>query len=84
VHSLIERLLSPAAPPFALIRRRTPGRDADTVEVLIGPVTTVERLADVPLPTALVMVPFRQIAERGFDVRDDGTPLAVLVPQESH
>ncbi|MDX6351337.1 MAG: 2-amino-4-deoxychorismate synthase [Streptomyces sp.] len=84
MHSLIERLLSLAAPPFALIRRRTPGRDADTVEVLIGPVTTVERLADVPLPTALVMVPFRQIAERGFDVRDDGTPLAVLVPQETH
>ncbi|NEE49663.1 phenazine-specific anthranilate synthase component I, partial [Streptomyces sp. SID8455] len=30
------------------------------------------------------LVPFRQIAERGFDVRDDGTPLSVLVADETH
>lgn len=88
-HPLIERLLSPTAPPFALLRRRTPGRDADTVEVLTGPVTTAERLADLPLPAdpglpVLALVPFRQIAERGFDVRDDGTPLAVLRAEEAH
>ena len=83
--ALMERLLSPSCPPFALIRRRTPGRDTGTVEVLIGPVTTAERLADIPLlPAALAMVPFRQIRERGFDVRDDGTPLAVLVPEETY
>ncbi|MGW2940045.1 hypothetical protein ACWDA7_52410 [Streptomyces sp. NPDC001156] len=34
--------------PFALLRRRTPGRDHDTVEVLIGPVAHYERLADLP------------------------------------
>ncbi|GAA0499936.1 anthranilate synthase family protein [Streptomyces olivaceiscleroticus] len=66
--------------PFALLRRRTPGRDHDTVEVLTGPVSTYARLAD--LPEGLAMVPFRQIRERGFDVRDDGTPLAALVPEE--
>ncbi|KPI26018.1 anthranilate synthase family protein [Streptomyces sp. NPDC054962] len=69
--------------PFALLRRRTPGHDADTVEVLLGPVTTYERLADLP-EECLALVPFRQIRERGFDVRDDGTPLAVLVPEERH
>lgn len=83
--ALVERLLAPSCPPFALIRRRTPGRDADVVEVLIGPVATAERLSDIPpLPAALVMVPFRQIRERGFDVRDDGTPLVVLSPQEMY
>ncbi|WP_069886301.1 anthranilate synthase family protein [Streptomyces luteocolor] len=68
--------------PFALLRRRTPGRDHDTVEVLIGPTGTYERLADIP--EGLALVPFRQIRERGFDVRDDGTPLTVLTPEETH
>ncbi|MFF3090911.1 anthranilate synthase family protein [Streptomyces nojiriensis] len=82
----LSRLLDPACPPFALLRRRTPGRDHDTVEVLIGQVGEVEHLADLPvgeLP-ALALVPFRQIRERGFDVRDDGTPLSVLVAEEAY
>ena len=68
--------------PFALLRRRTPGHDHDTVEVLLGPVTVYERLADIP--EGLALIPFRQIRERGFDVRDDGTPLSVLTPEESY
>ncbi|MFD9412883.1 anthranilate synthase family protein [Streptomyces sp. NPDC059989] len=82
----ISRLLDDSCPPFALLRRRTPGRDHDTVEVLLGPVHEAERLADLPvgqLPT-LALVPFRQIRERGFDVRDDGTPLSVLVTEEAY
>ncbi|MFF1509985.1 anthranilate synthase family protein [Streptomyces sp. NPDC058326] len=80
----LSRLLDASCPPFALLRRRTPGRDHDTVEVLIGRVHEAERLAELPvgpLP-ALALVPFRQIRERGFDVRDDGTPLSVLVADE--
>ncbi|MFC9686748.1 anthranilate synthase family protein [Streptomyces sp. NPDC056948] len=69
--------------PFALLRRRTPGQDHDQVEVLIGPVATYDRLADLP-DEGLALVPFRQIRERGFDVRDDGTPLTVLTPEESY
>ncbi|MGW1803970.1 anthranilate synthase family protein [Streptomyces sp. NPDC002078] len=69
--------------PFALLRRRTPGRDEHTVEVLLGPVTRRDRLADLP-DEGLALVPFRQIRERGFDVRDDGTPLLVLTPVESY
>ncbi|MFK0107699.1 anthranilate synthase family protein [Streptomyces sp. NPDC091217] len=65
--------------PFALLRRRTPGHDENTVEVLVGPVTAHDRLADLP-DEGLALVPFRQIRERGFDVRDDGTPLLVLTP----
>ncbi|ANZ19199.1 putative anthranilate synthase [Streptomyces noursei ATCC 11455] len=91
--TLVQRLLDPACPPFALLRRRAPGRDGGTVEVLIGEVTEVERLADIPLGAgvpdapvtdALTLVPFRQIRERGFRAHDDGTPLAVLRPAECH
>ncbi|MFE5210744.1 anthranilate synthase family protein [Streptomyces sp. NPDC056600] len=69
--------------PFALLRRRTPGRDHDLVELLVGPVAAHERLADLP-ERALALVPFRQIRDRGFDVRDDGTPLLALTPEESY
>ncbi|WP_317442881.1 anthranilate synthase family protein [Streptomyces collinus] len=68
--------------PFALLHRRTPGHDEHTVEVLLGPVSARESLADLP-GEGLALVPFRQIRERGFDVRDDGTPLLVLTPEES-
>ncbi|MFE2142014.1 anthranilate synthase family protein [Streptomyces sp. NPDC059456] len=79
-------LLDDSCPPFALLRRRTPGRDHDTVEVLTGPVHEAGLLAELPvqeLPT-LALVPFRQIRERGFDVRDDGTPLTVLAAEEAY
>jgi phenazine biosynthesis protein phzE len=69
--------------PFALLRRRTPGHDHDVVELLVGPVGTRDRLADLP-DECLAVVPFRQIRERGFDVRDDGTPLLVLTPEERY
>ncbi|MBD0708468.1 MULTISPECIES: anthranilate synthase family protein [unclassified Streptomyces] len=81
----LSRLLDDSCPPFALLRRRTPGRDHDTVEVLIGRVHEAGLLAELPVgdrPT-LALVPFRQIRERGFDVRDDGTPLACLVADET-
>ncbi|MFJ2258435.1 anthranilate synthase family protein [Streptomyces sp. NPDC087844] len=71
--------------PFALLRRRTPGHHdgrGDAVELLLGPVTEHDRLAD--LPEGLALVPYRQIRERGFDVHDDGTPLSVLVPEETY
>ncbi|KFG75952.1 anthranilate synthase family protein [Streptomyces mutabilis] len=69
--------------PFALLRRRTPGHDHGTVELLLGQVTEYDRLADLP-GEGLALVPFRQIRERGFDVRDDGTPLLLLTPEERH
>ncbi|MFE4794632.1 anthranilate synthase family protein [Streptomyces sp. NPDC056708] len=83
---LVQRLLTDDCPPFALLRRRTPGRDHGTVEVLIGRVREVDRLAGLPVgpQPSLALVPFRQIAERGFDVRDDGTPLSVLTADETY
>ncbi|MFD5969499.1 anthranilate synthase family protein [Streptomyces sp. NPDC060311] len=69
--------------PFALLRRRAPGHDHDLVELLLGPVTEHDELADLP-DEGLALVPFRQIRERGFDVRDDGTPLLMLTPEERY
>ncbi|MGP9021265.1 anthranilate synthase family protein [Streptomyces sp. BR1] len=85
-NTALSRLLEADCPPFALLRRRTPGRDHDVVELLIGEVREVERLADIPYgdKPSLSLVPFRQIRERGFDVRDDGTPLSVLVADETY
>ncbi|HEY2673857.1 MAG TPA: anthranilate synthase family protein [Rugosimonospora sp.] len=66
--------------PFALLRRE--GREQ--VEILTGPVDTVESLADIPAPATdtdpevLALVPYRQVRERGFACVDDGTPLRVL------
>jgi phenazine biosynthesis protein phzE len=69
--------------PFALLRRED---DPDRVEVLTGTVTVADRLADIPLspvgppgrPAVLAVVPFRQVAERGFACVDDGAPLECL------
>lgn len=83
---VLARLVRDDCPPFALLRRRTPGHDHDIVEVLIGRVREADRLAGLPVGPrpSLALVPFRQIAERGFDVRDDGTPLSVLVADETY
>ncbi|MFI6283594.1 anthranilate synthase family protein [Streptomyces sp. NPDC051018] len=73
--------------PFALLRRRTPGHDHDIVEIMTGSVHETATLAELPVFSgrpSLALVPFRQIRERGFDVRDDGTPLSVLVADESY
>ncbi|MFL6061876.1 MAG: anthranilate synthase family protein [Marmoricola sp.] len=69
---------------WAVIRMR----DSETVTLVGGPLVPTERLADIPVPEGapepgrrfdtLVAVPFRQVAERGFEVHDDGTPLAVV------
>ncbi|WP_406418675.1 anthranilate synthase family protein [Streptomyces sp. NBC_00873] len=84
--SVLARLVRDDCPPFALLRRRTPGHDHDIVEALIGRVREADRLACLPVgpQPSLALVPFRQIAERGFDVRDDGTPLSVLVADETY
>lgn len=66
--------------PFALLRRA----DTAHLDVLTGDVVTAATLADIPLPPGaagpqtLALVPYRQIAERGFDCVDDGVPLQCL------
>ncbi|NES14635.1 MULTISPECIES: chorismate-binding protein [Micromonospora] len=70
--------------PFALVRRA----GGDHLALFTGTVRTVDRLADLPLPEGgagprtLALVPYRQIAERGFACVDDGTPLEYLAIAE--
>ncbi|MQS05435.1 chorismate-binding protein, partial [Streptomyces alkaliterrae] len=82
------RVLDGTAPVFALLHRPE-AADPHALEVLLGETTTCATLADLPLseePAAgpagrhelLALVPYRQLAERGFDVHDDGTPLVAL------
>lgn len=65
--------------PFALLHRD----GADHVEVLTGDVITVATLAEIPIENeTLALIPYRQIAERGFECVDDGTPLECLLIKE--
>ena len=68
------------APPFAVIHRE----HEPTLDVLVGEVVDVDRLADIPLGDAevLALVPFRQVRERGFAAHDDGAPIRCLVVRE--
>ncbi|WP_343235125.1 anthranilate synthase family protein [Streptomyces sp. SID10853] len=84
----LARVLTGKPPPFALLHR--PGSaDRDTLDVLFGEVSTPATLAEVPLPEpsarpgaprhdVLVLVPYRQITERGFRCADDGAPLIAM------
>jgi phenazine biosynthesis protein phzE len=82
---LLRRIVTDPDPgPFALLRRE--GRDH--VEVLAGELTTADTLAGIPLsgppgPRTLAIVPYRQVAERGFECVDDGAPLVCLVVTEA-
>ncbi|MEU9204891.1 anthranilate synthase family protein [Streptomyces sp. NPDC048332] len=85
---LLGRALAPDPGAFALIHRpETVG--AGLVDVFLGTVTLPRTLAEIPVPHAaaptgepyqevLVLVPYRQISERGFACTDDGSPLISL------
>ncbi|MFF9069507.1 anthranilate synthase family protein [Streptomyces sp. NPDC014891] len=83
---LLGRVLTGEAPDFALLHR--PEAVGDKVELLLGDVSEVTRLADIPSAPrpreagpgheTLVLVPYRQVVERGFACHDDGSPLLAL------
>ncbi|MEU6172297.1 anthranilate synthase family protein [Streptantibioticus parmotrematis] len=73
--------LPPPGTPYALLHRPGSG-DADRVEVLTGPMREADGLERVTLEgdgrERLVLMPYRQIAERGYACPDDGEPLLVM------
>ncbi|WP_225835308.1 anthranilate synthase family protein [Streptomyces sp. NK08204] len=85
---LLDQALNEPSQAFALLHR--PGTTGPgVVEVLTGAVSRPDTLADIPLPPApgpgagarhevLVVVPYRQLAERDFACADDGTPLLAM------
>ena len=88
VRTLLEQVQGQEA--WAVIRRKA----APTAGIVGGTRSEVDSLLDIPLADGipepgrsadrLVAVPFRQIAERGFDVIDDDTPLVVVDITEEH
>ncbi|MPY63369.1 anthranilate synthase family protein [Streptomyces spongiae] len=89
---LLTRVLDGPPSSYALLHR--PETVGQTLEVLLGEVSTVETLASVPLSEApaspspaspsgerhetLAIIPFRQIRERGYAATDDGEPLITM------
>ncbi|WP_051871927.1 aminodeoxychorismate/anthranilate synthase component II [Streptomyces sclerotialus] len=91
---LLERVLGPSPPPFALLHRPGAGA-ADVVDALVGDVTTAPSLAALPLPLpdatddggedtarheTLVLAPCR---EAGGDGREGAGPLALTVTAQA-
>ncbi|GAA2814417.1 anthranilate synthase family protein [Streptomyces showdoensis] len=86
---LLAAVLAADPPPYALLHRPE-SAGAGTVDVLLGRISTPATLADLPLPDRapapgggprhelLTLVPYRQIAERGFAAPDDGEPLIAM------
>ncbi|MEU1317894.1 anthranilate synthase family protein [Streptomyces tibetensis] len=85
---LLDHVLGTDPGAFALLHRPdTLGQDR--VEILLGRVGTPASLADIPVadrpgrpgearPETLVLVPHRQITERGFVAAEDGSPLLAM------
>ncbi|MFC5723612.1 anthranilate synthase family protein [Streptomyces gamaensis] len=84
---LLARVLGPRPPAFALLHRPE-ATGPGALDVLVGEVSDLDALADIPLPEraqgpgarheVLAVVPYRQIAERGFRAADDKEPLLAL------
>ncbi|MGZ0701427.1 anthranilate synthase family protein [Pseudomonas sp. L5B5] len=83
---LIERVLQPAPGPFALLYRPE-SNGPGVLDVLVGEMSEPGRLADIELPATtigaphldvLTLIPYRQIAERGFAAVDDQSPLLAM------
>lgn len=87
---LIERILQPAPGPFALLYRPE-SNGPGVLDVLSGTMSQPQRLADIELPATnigeprldvLTLIPYRQIAERGFEAVDDQSPLLAMTITE--
>ncbi|MCX4824943.1 anthranilate synthase family protein [Streptomyces sp. NBC_01142] len=83
---LLTRILDGSAPTFALLHRPE-ATGWETLEVLLTDAAPCASLAELPLPAStgtgaghevLALIPYRQIAERGFASHDDGEPLIAM------
>lgn len=85
---LLGRVLDLRPPPFALLYRPETTGSA-MLDVVVGEMLTLDTLAAIPMSAdtthpgrlrhdVLAVVPYRQIAERGFSCVDDGSPLLAM------
>lgn len=87
--SILDAIISDTPPSYALIRRNLANGGADFTDILVGDAVALDHLADlvsIPLTQSevrpehgvLLLLPFRQIRERGYECIDDGEPLWAL------
>ncbi|MDT9701311.1 anthranilate synthase family protein [Streptomyces sp. P17] len=85
---LLRRVLADEQPAFVLLHRPEASGN-DHLDLLLGDVSTPATLAELPVAGSpatpgtatadlFVLIPYRQIAERGYDCVDDGAPLVAL------
>jgi phenazine biosynthesis protein phzE len=85
---VLSQVLAPQPPPFALLHRPE-WTGPDHLDLVIGTVHPADSIAAIPVPPRppgagehrhqlLVVIPYRQVAERGFACRDDGAPLLIM------
>jgi len=85
---LLDKVLAGDYPVFALLHRPESGGHG-RIEILVGEESHLPSLDDIPVSAGprgpagaahevLVVVPYRQIAERGFECADDGSPLIAM------
>ncbi|MGI8310083.1 anthranilate synthase family protein [Saccharopolyspora hattusasensis] len=81
----LKELLVSNPPPFAVLQRPEMG---NRLEILLGEVTEVCSIEDLGIPPSstgparqelLVLVPYRQLTERGFECVDDGAPMLQMM-----
>ncbi|KPI04845.1 Chorismate binding domain-containing protein [Actinobacteria bacterium OK074] len=91
---LLDRVLGPRPPAFALLHRPE-AHGPDALEILTGTASAVDTVARIPLSEApdpdagahqevLALIPYRQVAERGYACADDGEPLMTIAVEAQH
>lgn len=88
IRQVLDAILSPEPPPFCVLHRPHAASGRDRLEAIVGDVVEADRLGALRLPEEatdgadagarpemLVLVPYRQIHERGFACHDDGEPV---------
>jgi phenazine biosynthesis protein phzE len=90
MNALLQRVLDGGADAYALLHRPGATAGPGRLDVLVGRVARPPSLAAAlgPEPASaggphtLLVVPYRQIAERGFACTDDGSPLIAMTVTE--
>ncbi|GAB2929790.1 anthranilate synthase family protein [Streptomyces heilongjiangensis] len=86
---LLGRILGDRPPAAYALLHRPETTGPGVLDVVVGEAAEPRTLAELPLSDAaetsggprhevLALVPYRQVAERGFDCPDDGTPLLAM------
>lgn len=70
---------------YALLSRSDSANGTSNVELIIGNVRKCKSIKDInPQERSLVVIPFKQVAERGFECKEDNKQILVLDQKSKH